>query len=84
MHKSKNSLICLLMILAGIVLGGFIGQLAAGIGPLSFLNYGQTFGMDAPLVLNLGIVVLTFGISIHISVAGMIGIIVGIIIYRSL
>lgn len=84
MHKSKNSLICLLMILAGIVLGGFIGQLVSGIGPLGFLNYGQSFGTETPFVLNLGIVVLTFGISIRISIAGIIGIILGILIYRSL
>lgn len=75
--------ICLLLMLAGIVLGGFIGQLLSGVPALAFLNYGQSFGTDSPLILNLGILVLTFGITIRISVASILGIIIGVIIYRN-
>ena len=57
----------LLMILAGVVLGGFIGQLSAGVPALRWLNYGQTFGLSNPLVLDLGILVLTFGLTIKIN-----------------
>lgn len=38
----KNYWALLLMILAGVVLGGFIGQLSAGVPALRWLNYGQT------------------------------------------
>lgn len=72
------------MILAGIVLGGFIGQLAAGSSALSWLNYGQTFGLSSPIVLDLGILVLTFGLTIKITIAGILGIVLAIIIYRFL
>ena len=68
------------MILAGIVIGGFIGSLFSS----TFLNYGQTFGMDSPLVLNLGILILTFGLTIRINIASIIGIIIAIVIYRFL
>ena len=37
----KNYWALLLMILAGVVLGGFIGQLSAGVPALRWLNYGQ-------------------------------------------
>ena len=37
---------CFLLLLAGIVLGGFIGSLAAGVPFLSWLNYGQTFDLQ--------------------------------------
>ena len=46
----KNYWALLLMILAGVVLGGFIGQLSAGVPALRWLNYGQTFGLSNPLV----------------------------------
>lgn len=80
----KNSWALLLMILAGVVLGGFIGQLASKVPFLSWLNYGQTFGLSQPLVLDLGILVLTFALTIKITIAGILGIILAIIIYRFL
>ena len=80
----KNSWALLLMILAGVVLGGFIGQQASKVPFLSWLNYGQTFGLSQPLVLDLGILVLTFALTIKITIAGILGIVLAIIIYRFL
>ncbi|MGN0415891.1 MAG: DUF4321 domain-containing protein [Agathobacter sp.] len=80
----KNGWALLLMILAGVVLGGFIGQLASKVSFLSWLNYGQTFGLSQPLVLDLGILVLTFALTLKITIAGILGIILAIIIYRFL
>ena len=82
--KSKNGWTCLLLVLAGIVLGGFIGMLAEGISALGWLGYGQTFGLEKPIVLNLGLLVLTFGLTIKITIASIIGVIIAIIIYRFL
>ena len=42
---SKNAWALFLLLLAGIVLGGFIGMLAEGIPALSWLAYGQSFGL---------------------------------------
>ena len=78
----KNFWILLIMLLAGIVLGGFMGQLANGISWLSWLNFGQSFGLDSPLVLNFGILVITLGLTIKITMASIIGIAIAIIIYR--
>ena len=78
MHK--NNWACFLLILAGVVIGGVIGNLF----PNTWLNYGQTFGLSQPFVLDLGILCLTFGLTIKITVASIIGIAIGIIIYRSL
>ena len=74
----------ILILLAGIVLGGFIGNLASGVSFLSWLNYGQTFGFANPIVLDLGILVITFGLSIKITIASIIGVLIAIIIYRLL
>lgn len=80
----KNNWALFLLLLSGIVLGGFIGSLVAGIPALSWMNYGQTFGFAEPIVLDLGILVLTFGLTIKINIASIIGVLVAIIIYRLL
>ena len=42
--KNKNFWILLLLLLAGIVLGGFLGEATKSISLLSWLNFGQSFG----------------------------------------
>lgn len=82
--RSKNAWALFLLILTGIVLGGFIGMLAEGVSALSWLNYGQTFGLDEPIVLNLGLLIVTFGLNIKITIASIIGVMIAIFIYRFL
>ena len=74
----KNAWTCFLLILAGIVLGGFIGSLF----PATWLNYGQSFGLSTPFILDLGILCITFGLTINITIASIIGVAVAIVIYR--
>ena len=78
----RNFWILLIMLLAGIVLGGVRGQMAEGIPWLGWLNFGQSFGLDSPLVVNFGILVITFGLTIKITMASIIGVAIALIIYR--
>lgn len=82
--RNKNFWSLFLLILAGIVLGGFVGSLAEGMPYLSWVNYGQSFGLDSPIILNLGILVITFGLNIKITIASIIGVLLAILIYRTL
>ena len=82
MRRTKNFWVLLLLLLAGVVLGGFIGSLAEGLSWLSWLNFGEAFGLKDPIVLNLGILVITFGLSIKITMASIIGMIIAIITFR--
>ena len=82
--RSKNGWVLLIMLLSGIGLGGFIGMLTANVSGLSWLNYGQSFGLENPIVLDLGLLILTFGLTIHISIASILGVVIAIIIYRKL
>ena len=66
------------MILIGFVIGGFIGTYFEG----TFLNYGQNFGLSNPIVLDLGFFILTFGLSIHITIASVIGVVISLVVYR--
>lgn len=80
----KNNWALFLFLLAGIVIGGFISELTSGISWLSWLGYGNTFGLDSPIVLNLGVLVITFGLTIKITIGSIAGIIIAILIYRFL
>ncbi len=66
------------LVLIGFVIGRFIGTYFSG----SFLNYGHTFGLSNPLVLYLGVIVLTFGLQIQITIASVIGVAIALIVYR--
>ena len=72
--KYKNGWVLLLFIM--------IAESTAGIESLSWLSYGNTFGLDSPLVINLGVLVITFALQIKITIASIIGVILAIIIYK--
>lgn len=80
--KERNTWILLIFLLAGIVLGGLIGELAAKIDFLWWLGYGQTFGLTEPLVLDLEVVALTFALQFKINIASIIGVAIAIFLYR--
>ena len=82
--RSKSSWTLLLLLLSGIVLGGFIGEMASSVSGFGWLNYGEAFGLNNPLVLNFGILVVTFGLTIRITMASIIGVIIAILVYRLL
>ncbi|RDU23067.1 DUF4321 domain-containing protein [Anaerosacchariphilus polymeriproducens] len=82
--KDKNLWSLFLLLLAGIVLGGFLGTLTQNVSFLSWLNYGQAFGLANPVVLNLGILVITFGLTIKITIASIAGIFIAVFVYKIL
>lgn len=82
--KNKNIWILLVFILSGLVIGGFLGSITSGIDGLSWLSYGQGFGLEQPLVLNLDILSITFGFKMKINIASIIGIALAIYIYRKI
>ena len=70
--------VLVLLVLVGFVIGRFIGTYFEG----SFLNYGQTFGLSNPVVLDLGFIVLTFGLQIQITIASVIGVVLSLVVYK--
>lgn len=82
MRKVRDYWILLLLILSGLVIGGFIGSMATGIRALSWLNYGDTFGLTEPFVLDLGVLIITFGLKIKITIASIFGVLIGILAFR--
>ena len=78
----KNTLALFLLILGGIVLGGFIGHYLGDIQYFEWLKFGETFGFKTPFVLDFGVLSLTLGFAVRINVASIIGIIIAIFVYR--
>ena len=80
--REKNIWILLLFILSGIVVGGLLGNLASHVDFLSWLSYGEEFGLSTPIELDLNVVKLTFGLMFKINIASIIGLAIAIFIYR--
>ena len=80
--RDKNVWILILFILAGIVVGGLIGEFASGVDFLWWLGYGKNFGLTEPLILDLSIITLTLGAQFKINIASIIGIAIALFIYR--
>ena len=70
--------VLVILVLIGFVIGGFIGTYFDG----SFLNYGKSFGLNTPVELDLGFILLTFGLKIQITIASVIGVVISLVIYR--
>ena len=80
--KSKNTWVLIIFICAGLVIGGLIGQLSAQVDWLSWLAFGQEFGLSQPLVLDLNVLKITFGFVVNINMASIIGMVIALFIYR--
>lgn len=82
--KEKNIWILVLFILSGLVLGGLIGELASKVDFLWWLSYGQEFGLNTPVSLDLNIVKVTFGLMFKVNISSIIGMILAIFIYKKI
>ena len=82
--RDKSTWIVILFILTGLVIGGLLGEVAAQVDWLSWLSYGQTFGIENPFVLNLNVLSLTLAFALHINIASIIGLAIAIFMYKKL
>ena len=80
--REKNIWILLVFLLAGLVVGGLLGKLASNIPWLWWLSFEEEFGLVNPLVLDLNVLKLTFGLMLKINVASIIGMILAVFIYK--
>lgn len=85
----KNRWALFLLILAGIVAGSFLGHLVKNIDFLSWLNYGIDFAVGNPdgnnvVTLDLGALIIHFGLRLKITVGSIIGAAASVIIYRKI
>jgi len=77
-----KTVIKLITIFAGIILGGYLGELALNVPALSFLAAGKELGLTSPLVLDLNIIKLTFAFTVKLNIAGILGFIASLFIVK--
>jgi hypothetical protein len=82
--RDKSIWILIVFILSGLVIGGLLGKLAAGVPWLWWLSYEQDFGLENPIILDLSVLKLTFGLVFNINIASIIGMILSVFIYRKI
>ncbi len=70
------------LICVGVVVGSMMAEITAGVPYLGWLSYGLTFGTDSPLVLNLNVLRLTFGINVKLTVSTLIFVALSLILGR--
>ena len=80
--REKNIWILLIFLLAGLVLGGLLGEFASKVDFLCWLSYGESFGLTSPIELDLQVITITFGLWFKMNVASIIGMAIAIFVYR--
>ena len=82
--REKNIWILLIFILSGLVVGGLLGELASRVDWLWWLSYGQSFGLENPIVLDLSVIKITFALMFKISISSIIGLLLAVFVYRKI
>ncbi|CRZ34358.1 uncharacterized protein DUF4321 [Herbinix hemicellulosilytica] len=85
----KNRWALFLLLLAGIVAGSFVGHLVRKVDFLSWLNYGIDFSIGNAegnniVTLNLGALIVHFGLRLRITVGSILGAVASIFIYKKI
>lgn len=82
--KMRRFLLMLFLIIAAAVVGALIASACAGVPALSWLAFSRTIGFnaDAPLVVDLGVFKLTFGLTLDVSIAQLIMVALAVIGYN--
>lgn len=84
---SKNNWALFLLLLAGIVVGSFLGHLAKEVSFLKWLDYGMNFAIGDPnnrniVTLDLSVLVINFGFRLKVTIGSVIGAAAAVLIYK--
>ena len=79
--KNNDGIVLMFLLLVGAILGSIIGAALGDMIPL--LNYGKTIGVD-PFVVDLNVIVLTFGLRFSLNLSSIVGIIIAFFIFKKL
>lgn len=80
-NTGRNGWILLLILICGVVAGGFIGEILGNYIPI--LKYGYNLGVS-PHTYDLRVIKLTFGLTFNINMFSILGIIIAILVFRKM
>ncbi len=89
MAKKLDSVVVLLVIIIlGALIGSVIGEVIATLTPGGLLekvfSKGLNPGLTPPVVLDLKVLTLTFGLTMKVNLASLLGIVLALLLYRKL
>lgn len=80
-NARSNGWILFLLIVCGIIIGGFLGELLGKY--IAILKFGYNLGIS-PHTYDLRVIKLTFGLTFNINMFTILGIIIAILFYRKM
>ncbi len=83
-NKSTSLWVLILCMLAGLTVGNFLGELCTQVNFLKWMNYAGVFGLNTPIQLDLGVIWLSFQVRLNITLAGILGMVAGLLIYKKM
>ena len=75
-----KSIYSMFLVLIGIVVGTLIAKVTASVSALGWLSYALTFGLESPVVLDLSVIRLTFGLSVDLSIAVILCVVISLVV----
>lgn len=81
-YKNRKHSTLIIILIIGVILGSFIGDLFSE--SVDILSKNYSIGMKSPLKLDLKVLDLTFGFNISINLASVIGFILALLIYKKI
>jgi hypothetical protein len=86
--KMDSVVVLLVIIILGALIGSVIGEVIATLAPSGLLekifSKGINPGLTPPVVLDLKVLTLTFGLTMKVNLASLLGIVLALLIYRKL
>ena len=82
--RDQKFWILLIFLLAGIVVGGILNEMAISMGAPSFLTNNYSFGIDNPISLNFQVLKFQLSFLININIFTIIGMLIGVFVYRKI
>lgn len=76
----KSKIVSLIIILVGLVLGSFIGEVTSSVPFLSWLNYGQVIGVPN-FAVDLYALQFNLGLTFNCTIATILGLVIALVIY---
>ena len=75
-----RSVFSFFLVLIGIVVGSLLAKVTTAVPALGWLSYALSFGLESPVILDLSVIRLTFGLSVDLSVAVILCVVISLIV----
>jgi hypothetical protein len=86
--KLDSVVVLLVIVILGALIGSVIGEVIATLAPGGYLekvfSKGVNPGIAPPVIVDLKVITLTFGLTMKINLASLLGIALALLIYRKL